>query len=229
MTEELLVFRGSLIVTAVIRTYRPGEEKYVADLHERLYAEEYGWGPAFVTYAKEIALDFPRRPENGRECLWIAEVDGEPAGSVMLCETDDPSTGQLRLFAVEKSRRRQGIGRALMEVLLAKAQEAGVQNADPVDGGTARSGHSTVRALRLPGRGDSGKPDVASRRRAGARNQNGKDAQGLSFGLLQIDLVSRKRTAPRLFTGFGVSFGVTTSRGGVCSSGRGLGEECFRR
>lgn len=49
MTEELLVFRGSLIVTAVIRDYRPGEEKYVADLHERLYAEEYGWGPVFVT------------------------------------------------------------------------------------------------------------------------------------------------------------------------------------
>ena len=70
MTEELLVFRGSLIVTAVIRDYRPGEEKY---------AEEYGWGPAFVTYAKEIALDFPRRPENGRECLWIAEVEGKPA------------------------------------------------------------------------------------------------------------------------------------------------------
>lgn len=63
-------------MTAVIRTYRPGEEKYVADLHERLYAEEYGWGPAFVTYAKEIALDFPRRPENGREGLWIAEVEG---------------------------------------------------------------------------------------------------------------------------------------------------------
>ena len=41
MTKELLVFR-SFVMTAVIRTYRPGEEKYVADLHERLYAEEYG-------------------------------------------------------------------------------------------------------------------------------------------------------------------------------------------
>lgn len=49
MTEELLVFRRSFIVPTVIRDYRPGEEKYVADLHERLYAEEYGWGPAFVT------------------------------------------------------------------------------------------------------------------------------------------------------------------------------------
>lgn len=50
-------------MTAVIRTYRPGEEKYVADLHERLYAEEYGWGPAFVTYAKEIALDIRGGPK----------------------------------------------------------------------------------------------------------------------------------------------------------------------
>lgn len=43
----------------------------------------------------------------------------------MLCETEDPSVGQLRLFAVEKNRRRQGIGRALMEALLAKAEEVG--------------------------------------------------------------------------------------------------------
>lgn len=43
----------------------------------------------------------------------------------MLCETEDPSVGQLRLFAVEKNRRRQGIGRALMETLLAKVEEVG--------------------------------------------------------------------------------------------------------
>lgn len=114
-------------MTVLIRTYRPGEEEYVADLHERLYTEEYGWGPAFVTYAKKIAVDFPNRPASGREGLWIAEVEGEPAGSVMLCETEDPSVGQLRLFAVEKSRRRQGIGRALMEALLAKAEEVGYE------------------------------------------------------------------------------------------------------
>lgn len=112
-------------MTALIRTYRPSEEQYVADLHDCLYTEEYGWGPAFVTYAKQIAVDFPKRPASDREGLWIAEVEGEPAGSVMLCETDDPSVGQLRLFAVEKNRRRQGIGRALMEALLAKAEEVG--------------------------------------------------------------------------------------------------------
>ena len=112
-------------MTALIRTYRSGEEQYVADLHERLYTEEYGWGPAFVTYAKKIAIDFPRRPVGEREGLWIAEAEGEPAGSVMLRETEDPSVGQLRLFAVEKNRRRQGIGRALMETLLAKVEEVG--------------------------------------------------------------------------------------------------------
>ena len=84
----------------------------------------------------------------------------------MLCETDDPSTGQLRLFAVEKSRRRQGIGRALMEALLAKAQEAGYKTlilwtAGPLEAAIRQ------RALLLPGRGDGQKPDVASGRRAG--------------------------------------------------------------
>ena len=54
-------------------------------------------------------------------------MEGEPAGSVMLCGTEDPSVGQLRLFAVEKNRRRQGIGRALMEALLAKAEEVGYE------------------------------------------------------------------------------------------------------
>lgn len=56
-------------MTALIRTYRPGEEQYVADLHDCLYTEEYGWGPAFVTYAKQIAVDFPKRPASDREGL----------------------------------------------------------------------------------------------------------------------------------------------------------------
>ena len=96
-------------------------------------------GPAFVTYAKEIAVDFPKRLASDRKGLWIAEAEGEPAGSVMLCGTEDPSVGQLRLFAVEKKRRRQGIGRALMEALLARAEEVGYKRlilwtAGPLEG-----------------------------------------------------------------------------------------------
>ena len=108
-----------------IRPFRKGEENYVADAHERVYVEEYGWGENFYKYARQIALDFGAAPKKPREELWLAEMNGKLLGSVMLVETDDPQVGQLRLFLVEKSARKQGIGSALVETLLAKAREWG--------------------------------------------------------------------------------------------------------
>ena len=109
----------------IVRPYRSGEEEYVADLHERLYSEEYGWGPEFVKYAVEIPRHFAAKEQNGREELFIAERDGRPVGSLMLCASDDPDVGQLRVFAVEKDCRCQGIGAALLRAALEKAESAG--------------------------------------------------------------------------------------------------------
>ena len=109
----------------IIRPYKDGEEEYVAALHERLYSEEYGWGPEFVRYAIEIPRRFAGKERNGREELFIAERDGRPVGSLMLCASDDPDVGQLRVFAVEKDCRRQGIGAALLQAALEKAESAG--------------------------------------------------------------------------------------------------------
>ncbi len=115
-----------------IRECRPGEASYVADLHRRLYTEEYGWGPEFVSYAQKIALDFENHPKHEREALWVVEVfhdDGmknsELAGCIMLCETEEKEVGQLRLFAVEKAYRRHGLGRKLVETLLDRARQLG--------------------------------------------------------------------------------------------------------
>ena len=108
-----------------IRPYRRGEEEYVARLHERLYSEEYGWGPEFVRYAVEIPRHFAAKGRNDREELFIAEQNGRPVGSLMLCASDDPDVGQLRVFAVEKDCRRQGIGAALLQAALDKAESAG--------------------------------------------------------------------------------------------------------
>ena len=109
----------------IVRPYRSGEEEYVADLHERLYSEEYGWGPEFVRYAIEIPRRFAGKERNGREELFIAEQNGSPEGSIMLCAADDPDVGQLRVFAVEKDCRRQGIGAALLRAAMEKAESAG--------------------------------------------------------------------------------------------------------
>ena len=85
-----------------IRPYRQGEEQYVANLQKSLYSTEYLWGPSFTDYAMKIAIDFAKGKKNEREELFVADCDGVLAGCVMLCQTDDPSIGQLRLFAVEK-------------------------------------------------------------------------------------------------------------------------------
>lgn len=108
-----------------IRPYHKGEEQYVADAHRRLYAGEYGWGPAFTEYAAAIALNFAAENRQDNEELWIAEKEGLLAGSIMLCHGDEPDTGQLRLFLVEPSHRRSGIGSALLRTVLETARNGG--------------------------------------------------------------------------------------------------------
>ena len=51
----------------MIRPYQRGEEQYVADLHKKLYSEEYSWGPSFTDYAVKIALDFAKKEKSEKE------------------------------------------------------------------------------------------------------------------------------------------------------------------
>ena len=108
-----------------IRPYKQGEEQYVADLHKKLYSNEYSWGPSFTDYAMKIAIEFAKEEKNDKEELLVAEYVGALAGCIMLCQTDDADVGQLRLFAVEKEYRCYGIGSALIEAFMNKAKEAG--------------------------------------------------------------------------------------------------------
>ena len=110
-----------------IRPYRRGEEQYVANLQKSLSSTEYLWEPSFTDYAMKIAIDFAKGKKNEREELFVADCDGVLAGCVMLCQTDDPSIGQLRLFAVEKDYRRYGIGSALIAAFMQKAKDSGYQ------------------------------------------------------------------------------------------------------
>lgn len=111
----------------MIRPYQRGEEQYVADLHKKLYLEEYSWGPSFTDYAVKIALDFAKKEKSEKEELFVAETNGVLIGCVMLCETDDAKIGQLRLFAVEKECRRYGVGTALINAFMEKAKSVGYQ------------------------------------------------------------------------------------------------------
>lgn len=109
----------------IVRPYKMGEEKYVADAQQRVYLEEYNWGPAFGNYAQKIAYDFAAVPQNPREEMWVADVNGELVGCIVLNETENPEVGQLRLFLVEKAYRKNGVGTALTNAFMKKAHECG--------------------------------------------------------------------------------------------------------
>lgn len=111
----------------IVRPYKCGEEQYVANLHKKLYSQEYAWGPSFTDYAVKIALDFAQKEQNEAEELFVAEADGILIGCVLLCQSDVPNAGQLRLFAVEKEYRRYGVGTALINALMEKAKACGYQ------------------------------------------------------------------------------------------------------
>ena len=105
-------------VNYTIRPYRKGEEDYVADVHARVYRNEYNWSDLFIAYAQKVVYDFAAQPRNSHAEMWVADVEGQPVGSIMLQE-DEPELGHLRLFILEKEYRGTGIA----DALLGKAME----------------------------------------------------------------------------------------------------------
>ncbi|GII59961.1 MarR family transcriptional regulator [Sphaerisporangium krabiense] len=108
----------------VIRPPRPGDLGWIVHRHGVLYAEEYGWDETFEASVADIVARYVRDHDPKREACWIAEVDGEPAGSI-LCVREDDRTARLRLLLVEPSTRGMGIGARLVEECLSFARRAG--------------------------------------------------------------------------------------------------------
>ncbi|MFC4532203.1 bifunctional helix-turn-helix transcriptional regulator/GNAT family N-acetyltransferase [Sphaerisporangium dianthi] len=110
----------------VIRPPRPGDLGWVVHRHGVLYVEEHGWDETFEAMAARIVAGYAGGHDPRREACWIAEVDGEPAGSVFCLKRDD-RTAQLRLLLVEPSARGMGIGGRLVDECLSFAKRAGYE------------------------------------------------------------------------------------------------------
>lgn len=129
LTEAMDTIRRTLDESAaprgfVLRPPGPGDLGWIVSRHGALYVGEYGGDPRFEAMVARIVADYAAAHDPAREAVWIAEVDGRPAGSIA-CMKADAETAKLRLLLVEPSARGLGIGERLVAECVRFAGRAG--------------------------------------------------------------------------------------------------------
>lgn len=107
-----------------LRTFRPGDMGLIVSRQSILYQTKFGWSQAIEVNEGEVASAFLRNFKPGREQCWIAEIDGEIAGSVFLTDEGN-GVARLRLLYVEPKFHGLGIGNLLVTTCVAFARDVG--------------------------------------------------------------------------------------------------------
>jgi N-acetylglutamate synthase-like GNAT family acetyltransferase len=111
-----------------IRTnLRPGDIGYLIYLHGILYAKEYGWDYTFEGYVAESLTKSIPSLDEGKGCLWIAEIEGKTTGSIGIVRYSN-SEAQLRWFLVHPDQRGRGLGRELLKRALKFSRDRGFKS-----------------------------------------------------------------------------------------------------
>ncbi len=92
--------------------------------HAELYLREYGWADPFEGLCAQIVADFVNNFDPERERCWIAEMNGENVGCVMLVKDDQPNVARLRLLLVDPKARGLGLGARLVDECVRFARAA---------------------------------------------------------------------------------------------------------
>ncbi|QIP05352.1 bifunctional helix-turn-helix transcriptional regulator/GNAT family N-acetyltransferase [Bradyrhizobium symbiodeficiens] len=122
--EAVLERRRTQPAAVMLRSHRVGDMGWVISKQAAAYAADYNWDVSYEAMVAEICAQFIKNYDAAREHCWIAEVGGEPVGSIFLVKATD-EIAKLRLLQVEKKARGLGVGRALVEQCIQGARKRG--------------------------------------------------------------------------------------------------------
>jgi DNA-binding MarR family transcriptional regulator/GNAT superfamily N-acetyltransferase len=108
-----------------LRAPRAGDFGWIVSRHAELYLREYGWAEPFEGLCAQIVADFVNNFDSEREHCWIAEMNGENVGCVMLVKDDQPGVARLRLLLVEPNARGLDLGARLVDECVRFARAKG--------------------------------------------------------------------------------------------------------
>jgi DNA-binding MarR family transcriptional regulator/N-acetylglutamate synthase-like GNAT family acetyltransferase len=126
-TIEVLLAGDSAAAPArnyILREPRPGDFGWIVSRHAELYAQEYGWAEPFEGLCAQIVADFANKNDPACERCWIAEMNGENVGTVMLVR-DSEEVARVRLLLVDPKARGLKLGARLVDECVRFARQAG--------------------------------------------------------------------------------------------------------
>jgi DNA-binding MarR family transcriptional regulator/GNAT superfamily N-acetyltransferase len=110
--------------TVVLRDPRPGDMGWVVMQHGEIYAREYRFTDAFEALVADVVAKYMKNFDPAWEKGWIAEIDGERAGSVFVVRRS-ATVAQLRLLILTPQARGHGLGARLTDECIAFARAKG--------------------------------------------------------------------------------------------------------
>ena len=122
--ESLLEAQPEQRVPYILRPPQPGDMGWVVARHGALYAQEYHWDESFEGFVAEIIAEYIKNFDPKMERCWIAEVNGENAGSVFVVKKTE-EIAKLRMLIVDPKARGLGIGKRLVQECLRFARQKG--------------------------------------------------------------------------------------------------------